>query len=283
MNAYEIFLKTAELGNITRTAKILNYTQSGISQAINSLEKEFGFKLFVRSKAGVRLTRKGELILPEIQNLVKQQNKLNQCANDINNIVKGTIRIAAFPSIITEVLIDIITAFQTVHENVDFEILDGPYEQICDELNSGMADIGFLPESYTEKYSRTYIYRDEVLAMIPPEHELCIKNTIEIRDLLDYPFISQFRDCELYLGEIADNILPEYTFYDDRVTVKMVSNGFGVGIITDLMIKYIDIPVVTRSFTPRIFRNIYMVIPETDNTTNLIKVFIDFVAAYVSK
>lgn len=29
LNRYEIFLKTAEIGNITKTAEILHYTQAG--------------------------------------------------------------------------------------------------------------------------------------------------------------------------------------------------------------------------------------------------------------
>ena len=39
LNRYEIFLKTAEIGNITKTAEILHYTQAGISHAIAALEK----------------------------------------------------------------------------------------------------------------------------------------------------------------------------------------------------------------------------------------------------
>ena len=45
LNRYEIFLKTAEIGNITKTAEILHYTQAGISHAIAALEKETGFSI----------------------------------------------------------------------------------------------------------------------------------------------------------------------------------------------------------------------------------------------
>ena len=56
LNRYEIFLKTAEIGNITKTAEILHYTQAGISHAIAALEKETGFSLLARSASGVTLT-----------------------------------------------------------------------------------------------------------------------------------------------------------------------------------------------------------------------------------
>ncbi len=43
---YEIVLKVAEMGNITRAAKALNYTQSGVSHAVAAIEKETGCTLF---------------------------------------------------------------------------------------------------------------------------------------------------------------------------------------------------------------------------------------------
>lgn len=64
LNRYEIFLKTAEIGNITKTAEILHYTQAGISHAIAALEKETGFSLLARSASGVTLTENGKRLLP---------------------------------------------------------------------------------------------------------------------------------------------------------------------------------------------------------------------------
>ena len=39
---YEVFLKSAQLGNFTRAAEELNITQSGVSHTVASLEKELG-------------------------------------------------------------------------------------------------------------------------------------------------------------------------------------------------------------------------------------------------
>ena len=42
---YQIFLKTVELGSFTAAARVLNFTQSGVSHAIGSLEEELGVTL----------------------------------------------------------------------------------------------------------------------------------------------------------------------------------------------------------------------------------------------
>ena len=49
MNAtkYQIFLKTVECGSFTKAAEELNFSQSGISHAISSLEEELGVTLLL--------------------------------------------------------------------------------------------------------------------------------------------------------------------------------------------------------------------------------------------
>ena len=59
---YEIFLKVCETGSFSKAAEALNYTQSGISHAINSLENELGVQLFVRRRSGVTLTPAGQAL-----------------------------------------------------------------------------------------------------------------------------------------------------------------------------------------------------------------------------
>lgn len=56
MNAYHAFIKVIETGNFTKAAEELGYTQSAISQMVNSLEKELSTILILRSRTGITLT-----------------------------------------------------------------------------------------------------------------------------------------------------------------------------------------------------------------------------------
>ena len=53
---YEAFVKTAELGSLTRAAEALDSTQSRISHVLSAMEEEYGFCLMRRSRSGVTLT-----------------------------------------------------------------------------------------------------------------------------------------------------------------------------------------------------------------------------------
>ena len=109
---YDIFLKVCETGNFSRAAEALNYTQSGISQMMAGLEEELGVQLFARIKKGVILTDNGKRLLPYIQEMVNQKDKLRQAAFNINNKVEGKLRIGSFTSVTAMWMPDVIRFFQ---------------------------------------------------------------------------------------------------------------------------------------------------------------------------
>src|SRR5688572_30291117 len=66
------FMAVAELSNLSAAARKLGETQTGATQRIKSLEQSLGATLFTRSRAGMRLTEEGRLLLrycTEVSNL----------------------------------------------------------------------------------------------------------------------------------------------------------------------------------------------------------------------
>lgn len=91
--------KVCETGSFSKAAEALNYTQSGISQMMAGLEEELGVQLFARVKRGVSLTDNGARLIPYIQEMVNQKDKLRQAAFNINNKIEGKLRVGSFSSI----------------------------------------------------------------------------------------------------------------------------------------------------------------------------------------
>lgn len=92
-------LTAIDLGNLTRAAEQLGYTQSGLSYVIKTLETELGFPLLVRSRTGVRPTEDCQRILPLLRDLDRKSRQLEQEAADIRGLAVGTVSLATFPSI----------------------------------------------------------------------------------------------------------------------------------------------------------------------------------------
>jgi DNA-binding transcriptional LysR family regulator len=69
---YEAFVRTAQLGSLTKAAEALGSTQSRISHILNDLESEYGFSLMQRNRSGVKLTEAGALLLPQMEAIVRE-------------------------------------------------------------------------------------------------------------------------------------------------------------------------------------------------------------------
>ena len=50
VSKYQMFLKTVECGSFSRAAEELNFTQSGVSHAVQALEDELGITLLSRNR-----------------------------------------------------------------------------------------------------------------------------------------------------------------------------------------------------------------------------------------
>jgi LysR family transcriptional regulator, flagellar master operon regulator len=71
INAARTFLEIVKAGSFVRAAANLNLTQTAVSARIRVLEDELDRALFIRNKAGARLTAAGEQFLKYATTLVQ--------------------------------------------------------------------------------------------------------------------------------------------------------------------------------------------------------------------
>lgn len=239
LSKYEIFLKTAEIGNITRTAEVLHYTQAGISHAIAALEKETGFPLFIRGSSGVSLTEEGKRLLSAVQSLVNEQNNLQQTISDINGITSGTLRIGTFSSVATHWMPEIIKEFQEKYPQITFDLRFGDYDEITEMILRGQIDCGFLTAPVREGLDFAPLYRDPMHVLLPQGHPLAAKEKITLEEVKREPIIMQVKGSDNDIRNILDQdkkkYIVKYTVSDDFSVMAMVRSGFGITIFPEML------------------------------------------------
>src|SRR5437868_729022 len=67
----EGFLEVARLGSVSRAADVLYVTQPTLTARLQSLERDMGHELFVRTRHGMRLTDEGRAFLPFAERAVR--------------------------------------------------------------------------------------------------------------------------------------------------------------------------------------------------------------------
>lgn len=179
-------LTAIDLGNLTRAAEQLGYTQSGLSYVIKALEAELGFPLLVRSRAGVRPTDECQRILPLLRELDRKSRQLEQEAADIRGLAVGNVFIATFPSISRFWLPQILRDFAQLYPGITVSIRESGQEEQDEWLREGAIDLAFC--SYHDSpYHWIPFLEDEIWAAVPAGHSLAACDEIDLASWLTSP------------------------------------------------------------------------------------------------
>ena len=189
LRKYEVLLRVVDLGNMTQAALELNYTQSGISHMVRSMEDDFGFPLLVRGKAGVSPTREGREVLPRIRALVEASDALRQSVASITGIQVGSVRIGAFQSVASFWILPVVREFRADYPKIDIHLIDGTSGEMERMLLEHRIDLGiFCPPPRTKLRSET-LKRDPYIAVVPPNHPLAGERLFPVEEFSNNNFI----------------------------------------------------------------------------------------------
>ncbi|MFY4777050.1 LysR family transcriptional regulator [Metabacillus sp. RGM 3146] len=233
---YEIFHKVVELGSLTKASESLNISQSGVSHAISSLEKELGFSLLTRNKAGIRLTVNGERMLLYIREILYLNEKMLQEAGEIRGLEIGTVRIGTFSSICAVWLPGILKKFMDQYPHIKVDIVEGKQEEISLWISQGIVDFGFLmlPAADLEVL---HLKREAFYCVVPETHHLGAENSVKPNALKEEKLILQNSSLKIIHNILKSNKLStEIAFHldDEHAVISMVKNSFGVAILPDI-------------------------------------------------
>ncbi|MCU4989021.1 LysR substrate-binding domain-containing protein [Bacillus cereus] len=241
LTKFEIFLKTVEMGNLSRAAEALNITQSGVSHAIRSLELEYGFQLLSRNKTGIRLTENGDRILTHVREIVNHNERLKQAVAEINGIEAGTLRIGTFTSVSTHWLPAIIHRFHLEHPRIEIKLMEGDYGTIETWIQQGVIDLGFMSLPSSSHLESIPLRKDRMLCVLPKDHPLSKQSTIRYAQLEKVPFIMPASSCGYDVRRVLEaarvHLNIQFETGDDHVIVAMVENGLGISVMSELALQ----------------------------------------------
>lgn len=91
----QIFLAVAQHMHFTRAAEELYITQPSVSAAIQSLEEQYGVKLFNRVGRRIELTLAGKMLQVEAQKILTQVELTERGLRELNNLKQGELKLGA--------------------------------------------------------------------------------------------------------------------------------------------------------------------------------------------
>ena len=287
MNAgkYEAFVKTVELGSLTRAADALGVTQSGVSHMISSLEEELGFPLLRRGRSGAALTADGERVLPAIRGILNYTEQLGQIAASVRGMAAGTVRIGTFTSVAVHWLPGMIKKFQTDYPDVKLQLMNGDYHDVEQWLSEGSADLGFVALPSQPGFKTIPLHEDALLGIVPNDHRLASSPRFPLREAESEPFITllQSSDHDARKALDAAGVKPnvKFTTKDDYAIIAMVEQGLGVSIMPELLLEGRTDKVRAMELVPPCTRTIALAIPDPGRAGPATQRFAEYVVDWV--
>ncbi len=247
------FLAAADTGSFSKAAKLLSYTPSGVSQLVSALEADLGIPLLRRTNKGVSVTAEGGRLIPAVREFLNNEDNIYQLAADTKGLLIGSVTIAAYSSMATHWLPEIISRFQHDYPHVKITLLEG-----CSELNRLLdektADLAFMSYREPLPYDWIPLSEDRMLAALPKDHPCA--------GLESYPF-ELCRNEKLILAGFGhdDDVMPlfeefgiepdiRFSTVESYSALKMVEQGLGISILNELITRNWPCEIVKIPISP---------------------------------
>lgn len=282
---YEILNKVAEVNSFTKAAELLGLTQSAVSHAISSLEKEFGFALIHRNRTGVKLTSEGQTMLLALRRVLTAQELLEQEAANILGVTKGTVRLGVFSSVSTNWMPEIIQIMQESYSGIRIELREGDYYEIEQWLQNGEVDCGFLNVTKSNQFEFIPLKKDRLLCIVSEKSPLYKLNVVKIEQLANEPFIMPVykgtHDVKMIFEQ--NDLKPQIRFElsDESGIISMVDHHLGISILSEMFIKRLPSSVKAIPLEQDRYRTIGLAMKQ--NLSPAAKKFVEILQDWVKK
>lgn len=277
------FVETVRLGSFTLAARRLGFSQSGVSRMVADLERAWGVELLERGRGGVRLTADGACLLPCAQRVCDAAAALESEVDAVHGLEAGVVRIGTFSSVASQWLPPVIREFRALYPGIDYELLLGDYTEILTWIREGRVDCGFVRSPLPDDLEVIPVGRDQLMAVLPPDHELAGERAFPVERLADWPFLALASSTDdmvsVVFREAGVPFKPKLSTWDDFAIMSMVESGQGISILPSLILRRIPYDVVALPLSVPAYREIGLCMRSLAATPVAARRFVEHVRA----
>lgn len=156
-----------------RAADACSVTQPALSMQIQELEASLGLDLVERTRAGVKLTAKGEQIAERAQRILNDVRDLVDFARQSAGVLSGRLRLGLIPSVAPYLLPPLLPLLKAQHPDLELHLRETQTETLVHELAEGKLDVLLLalPVKHHDIETLT-LFEDRFLLALPKTQNL---------------------------------------------------------------------------------------------------------------
>lgn len=118
----QAFITVVDSGSITGAAERLGITVSGVSRALNRLERKLGATLLRRTTRRLELTEEGETFLDHCRRILTAVEAAEESVQDHHGQPQGRLRVNAAPSFMQFVIVPVLGEFRARYPGITLQL-----------------------------------------------------------------------------------------------------------------------------------------------------------------
>ncbi|MHA6193717.1 LysR family transcriptional regulator [Pseudomonas wadenswilerensis] len=238
----EYALAVAETGSFTRAAERCHVVQSALSHQIARLEEQLGAQLFERSSRWVRLTAAGEAFVPSARTALEAARRIADEVAAACGELRGRLSIGEISSLTELDLVDLLAGFHHQYPQVDIRWLQGKSEAMIADVRERRMDVAFIgvwPGESLDGVEWRLLAKEELMAVLPPEHPLVIHKRLSLADLEEQPLVDfqagtgARRQTDEAFAAAGLRHRVQFEVGTTRLIEKFVQRGLALGLVAE--------------------------------------------------
>ncbi len=186
----QVFHTVARLLSFTKAAETLHMTQPAVTFQVRQLEEYFNTRLFDRTHNRISLTEAGERVYEYADRIFDLYADMENSVREMTGEIRGALTIGASTTIAEYMLPALLGDFGTRFPEVTIHLRVSNSEGIVSMVENNTIDLGVVEAPVANKNLVVEVCRqDQLVAIVPPNHNLAERESVGIDELLEYPFI----------------------------------------------------------------------------------------------
>lgn len=186
----QVFHTVARLLSFTKAAETLHMTQPAVTFQVRQLEEHFNTRLFDRTHNRINLTDAGRQVFAYADRIFELYAAMESSVREITGEIRGTLTIGASTTIAEYMLPPLLGDFKERFPAVTIHLKVANSEGIVSMVENNAIDLGVVEAPVGNKNLVVETCKlDRLVAIVPPDHPLAGRESVDFYTLLQYPFI----------------------------------------------------------------------------------------------
>lgn len=226
------FAMVVECGSFRGAADRLAITQPSLSALVKELESDIGVRLFERTTRRCELTDAGRAFHEDMHGALRQLEDAYRYVKDVGQGVRGSLSLAALPSLAAGVVTRTLGEFRRSHPGVRIHLTEGKNDEILAAVRRGVVDIG-MGSMWQPDDDLVFeeLFQDRMMFVAPAGHPLeRLKPTLKMAEKFDL-ILMNAGPTQHALRESHIARPPAFEVEHLATAISMVRSGLGVSIL----------------------------------------------------